>query len=51
MTGHIWELGGGTHLTKLIEIPINPDTIQSLTIVLVSRISLMKCLKIKVLLC
>ena len=36
MTGHIWELGGGTHLTKLIEIPINPDTIQNLTIVLVS---------------
>jgi len=39
MTGHIWELGGGTHLTKLIEIPINPDTIQSLTIVLVVDLS------------
>ena len=26
--GHIWELGGGTWLSKLMEVPLNPDTIQ-----------------------
>jgi dynein light intermediate chain 2 len=25
--GHIWELGGGTWLSKLIDIPINEDSI------------------------
>ena len=26
--GHIWELGGGTFLSKLIDIPINVETIK-----------------------
>lgn len=39
MTGHIWELGGGTHLTKLVEVPINPDTLQHLTITIVIDLS------------
>lgn len=25
--GHIWELGGGTWLSKLMDIPLNPDTL------------------------
>ena len=26
--GHIWELGGGTWLSKLIDIPVDPETIK-----------------------
>mgnify|MGYP000491203569 CR=1 FL=1 len=25
--GHLWELGGGTWLSKLMDIPLNPDTL------------------------
>ena len=25
--GHIWELGGGTWLSKLMDIPLNPDNL------------------------
>jgi len=39
LTGHIWELGGGTHLTKLVQVPINADTLEQLTIVLVVDLS------------
>lgn len=36
---HIWELGGGTFLSKLIEIPITPDTMNHLSIVIVIDLS------------
>uniref|UniRef100_T1IPV5 Cytoplasmic dynein 2 light intermediate chain 1 n=1 Tax=Strigamia maritima TaxID=126957 RepID=T1IPV5_STRMM len=36
---HIWELGAGTLLTKLLEIPITLDTINLLSIVLVIDLS------------
>jgi len=39
ITSHIWELGGGSHLNKLLQIPINPQTIQHLTIVIVVDLS------------
>lgn len=38
--GHIWELGGGTFLSKLIDIPINVETIKSLAIMIVLDLSL-----------
>ncbi|XP_014679523.1 PREDICTED: cytoplasmic dynein 2 light intermediate chain 1-like [Priapulus caudatus] len=36
---HIWELGGGTSLTKLLEVPINPSTLFSLSIGIVIDLS------------
>ncbi|XP_041352795.1 cytoplasmic dynein 2 light intermediate chain 1-like isoform X2 [Gigantopelta aegis] len=38
--GHIWELGGGTWLAKLMDIPINPDTIMHTTLIIVLDLSL-----------
>ncbi|XP_059160570.1 cytoplasmic dynein 2 light intermediate chain 1-like [Physella acuta] len=37
--GHIWELGGGTWLTKLIDIPINPNILLNTTLILVLDLS------------
>ncbi|KAK7507064.1 hypothetical protein BaRGS_00001915 [Batillaria attramentaria] len=37
--GHIWELGGGTWLSKLMDIPINPETIMHTTLFLVLDLS------------
>ncbi|XP_054885868.1 cytoplasmic dynein 2 light intermediate chain 1 isoform X2 [Poeciliopsis prolifica] len=36
---HLWELGGGTFLSDLIQIPITPDSIRSLSFVLVLDLS------------
>ncbi|PWA25704.1 hypothetical protein CCH79_00001838, partial [Gambusia affinis] len=36
---HLWELGGGTSLSDLIQIPITPDSIRSLSFVLVLDLS------------
>uniref|UniRef100_V9KV96 Cytoplasmic dynein 2 light intermediate chain 1 n=1 Tax=Callorhinchus milii TaxID=7868 RepID=V9KV96_CALMI len=36
---HFWELGGGTSLVDLIEIPINMDSIRDLSVVLVLDLS------------
>ncbi|KAI8785086.1 cytoplasmic dynein 2 light intermediate chain 1 [Biomphalaria glabrata] len=33
--GHIWELGGGTWLSKLLDIPITPDALLQTTLILV----------------
>lgn len=38
--GHIWELGGGTFLSKLIEIPLTSATIRSMAIIIVLDLSL-----------
>ncbi|KAK3704477.1 hypothetical protein QZH41_013342, partial [Actinostola sp. cb2023] len=38
--GHIWELGGGAFLSKLVDIPITIDSISSLAIVIVLDLSL-----------
>lgn len=38
--GHIWELGGGTFLSKLIEIPITSVTIRNMAIAIVVDLSL-----------
>ncbi|XP_064622872.1 cytoplasmic dynein 2 light intermediate chain 1-like [Lineus longissimus] len=38
--GHIWELGGGTWLSKLIDIPINEDSILHTSLILVLDLSL-----------
>ncbi|XP_074653258.1 cytoplasmic dynein 2 light intermediate chain 1-like [Tubulanus polymorphus] len=38
--GHIWELGGGIWLSRLIDIPINANTIKSISLVLVLDLSL-----------
>lgn len=37
--GHIWELGGGTWLSQLIEVVINPDTIKNIQIYLMLDLS------------
>ncbi|XP_050406960.2 cytoplasmic dynein 2 light intermediate chain 1 [Patella vulgata] len=37
--GHIWELGGGTWLSKLMDIPLNPSTLLHTTLVLVLDLS------------
>lgn len=37
--GHIWELGGGSRLSKLIDIPLNPDTLLRTTLYLVVDLS------------
>ncbi|XP_002732906.1 cytoplasmic dynein 2 light intermediate chain 1-like [Saccoglossus kowalevskii] len=37
--GHIWELGGGTFLSKLVEIPINAECLENLAIVLILDLS------------
>ncbi|CAD5125611.1 DgyrCDS13814 [Dimorphilus gyrociliatus] len=37
--GHIWELGGGTWLSQLIEVVANPDTIKSTHIYLMLDLS------------
>ncbi|XP_046575700.1 cytoplasmic dynein 2 light intermediate chain 1-like isoform X1 [Haliotis rubra] len=37
--GHIWELGGGTWLSKLMDIPINPETIMHTGLVIVLDLS------------
>ncbi|XP_039273816.2 cytoplasmic dynein 2 light intermediate chain 1-like [Styela clava] len=39
MIGHIWELGGGTFLAKLLDIPLNMDTLKQMTVVLVLDLS------------
>ncbi|EDO46938.1 predicted protein [Nematostella vectensis] len=38
--GHIWELGGGTFLSKLIDIPINVDSVRGLSIIIFLDLSL-----------
>ncbi|CAL1536933.1 unnamed protein product, partial [Lymnaea stagnalis] len=38
--GHIWELGGGTWLSKLMDIPISPTTLLQTTLILVLDLSL-----------
>ncbi|XP_033102779.1 cytoplasmic dynein 2 light intermediate chain 1-like isoform X2 [Anneissia japonica] len=37
--GHIWELGGGTNMTQLLEVPINLTNIMTLSLVLVVDLS------------
>lgn len=37
--GHIWELGGGTWLSKLMDIPINHNTLMHTTLMLVLDLS------------
>ncbi|XP_077997776.1 cytoplasmic dynein 2 light intermediate chain 1-like isoform X2 [Glandiceps talaboti] len=37
--GHIWELGGGTFLSKLVDVPINVETIEKLSIILILDLS------------
>ncbi|RUS72999.1 hypothetical protein EGW08_019247 [Elysia chlorotica] len=37
--GHIWELGGGTWLSKLMDIPINQNTLLHTTLMLVLDLS------------
>ncbi|XP_076464431.1 cytoplasmic dynein 2 light intermediate chain 1-like isoform X2 [Babylonia areolata] len=37
--GHIWELGGGAWLSKLMDIPLNPDTIKHTALFLVLDLS------------
>ncbi|ESO90153.1 hypothetical protein LOTGIDRAFT_192298 [Lottia gigantea] len=37
--GHIWELGGGTWLTKLMDIPLNPKTVLHTSLFLVLDLS------------
>ncbi|KAH3848343.1 cytoplasmic dynein 2 light intermediate chain 1-like [Dreissena polymorpha] len=32
--GHIWELGGGTWLSKLMDVPLNPDTIDHAAVII-----------------
>nr|CAB3240338.1 cytoplasmic dynein 2 light intermediate chain 1-like [Phallusia mammillata] len=39
MTGHIWELGGGTNLSKLLDIPLKIETLHQMTIILVLDLS------------
>ncbi|XP_014897712.1 cytoplasmic dynein 2 light intermediate chain 1 [Poecilia latipinna] len=36
---HLWELGGGTSLSDLVQIPITPNSIRSLSVVLVLDLS------------
>lgn len=36
---HIWELGGGTSLSDLVQIPITPASIRSLSVVLILDLS------------
>ncbi|MBN3320266.1 DC2L1 protein, partial [Atractosteus spatula] len=36
---HFWELGGGTSLSDLIQIPVTADTVRSLSVVLVLDLS------------
>ncbi|XP_031552377.1 cytoplasmic dynein 2 light intermediate chain 1-like [Actinia tenebrosa] len=38
--GHIWELGGGTFLSKLIDIPISQQSIRTLSVAIVLDLSL-----------
>ncbi|XP_069118962.1 cytoplasmic dynein 2 light intermediate chain 1-like [Argopecten irradians] len=37
--GHIWELGGGTWLTKLMDVPLNPDSLQHTALAIVVDLS------------
>lgn len=37
--GHIWELGGGTWLSKLINVPVNADNLMNLSVILVLDLS------------
>ncbi|XP_071962117.1 cytoplasmic dynein 2 light intermediate chain 1-like isoform X2 [Antedon mediterranea] len=37
--GHIWELGGGTNMTQLLEVPINMSNLKALSVVLVVDLS------------
>jgi len=37
--GHVWELGAGTWLSKLMDIPINPNTLMHTTVMLVLDLS------------
>ncbi|KAL8611152.1 hypothetical protein ACOMHN_064442 [Nucella lapillus] len=37
--GHIWELGGGTWLSKLMDIPLNPDSIRHTALFVVLDLS------------
>nr|XP_002128888.1 cytoplasmic dynein 2 light intermediate chain 1-like isoform X1 [Ciona intestinalis] len=39
MTGHIWELGGGVNLIKLMDVSLTVDTIHSMTVILVLDLS------------
>jgi len=38
--GHIWELGGGAWLSKLIEVPMNPHNLMHTAVVIVLDLSL-----------
>lgn len=37
--GHIWELGGGAWLSKLLDIPVNPDSLLQMALILVVDLS------------
>ncbi|KAK3584581.1 hypothetical protein CHS0354_040283 [Potamilus streckersoni] len=37
--GHIWELGGGTWLAKLMDVPLNPDTVLHTALIIVVDLS------------
>ncbi|KAM6956218.1 cytoplasmic dynein 2 light intermediate chain 1 [Aplochiton taeniatus] len=41
---HLWELGGGTSLSDLVQIPITPVNVRSLSIILVVDLSKPSCL-------
>jgi dynein light intermediate chain 2 len=36
---HLWELGGGTMLSKLISVPITPETISNVSVIIVLDLS------------
>lgn len=36
---HLWELGGGTSLSDLVQIPISPSSVRSLSVILVLDLS------------
>ncbi|CAH1792548.1 unnamed protein product [Owenia fusiformis] len=38
--GHIWELGGGTWLSKLLDVPINEENIKNISLAIVVDLSL-----------
>ena len=37
--GHLWELGGGTWLSRLVDVPLNPATIKQTSVILVLDLS------------
>jgi len=44
LTCHIWELGGGSNLLKLLDVPITTDTLKNTTVFLTLDLSKPQCL-------